>query len=904
MAAVIGDARPVPAAIVLGNVSDFNVEVEFDPPVGTLRKQLLGRDQTVALQTAGNVRVTYRSGKSKGTYLLDPSTLHLFVPNSDGVELMQASFSGRYAGRLPQPTQQPDLPLVIPVKLLADEGHPAVQRVWEQQLRQQVQAASEILAEYCPVRLEVVAVEKWPAGNSRDLAELRQRFRDEVHPGPGWLAIGVASQCRYRRWQVTSRDDPREPLFAHIFLPNVQSDFSSDDQLLLLVHELAHFLGAVHVDEAHSIMRPKYLDGRRTAALAHQFDPVNTLIMNLMADELRASGEPAVEAMSAASRDYLGAIYGELATADKADAQIARVAKLFREANLSGPRYLARWPDGSRMRGHRLGPWNATDSSPRLSDRPLFAGDRAVRWLTDLSLEPAGPMEAGVEFVCGDRLPGLVQEYRDGTADENDRLPPHLVVSPVEPTDRPGGPIRSQVRVSLAAARRIVWQRVTDRYQPRIAFLRDGRQLEYRSLRFQPTGVQLLRGSGVDAIPFDQLAELHLPAADPWEAWLDQLAALAPSPGTKISQIETIWGLRATGTTERFQATARGPADKPESWHHLVQPAWSLDPLWVNHSAIRTRHYFEPHEAPLSAIAPASVRQQSALGGCWPWQADRNVHGSLLVAGGTPAPWGFGVHGQCDLEFPLPAFARRLQTRLGLDQRAERGGCVQASVLLKDGGQQKPLYRSPVMIGSGRALDTGWLDLRASKPGASLILRVDAEPSERPPQSDPLDIRDLFDWVEPLVELDSAAVQAEIDARGPRQIPAWQNWKVVSDHGDGVRLVSRWDASDKTQGAYRLFTAVGELRLSSRLSIRPGNEQLLLSVSRLPDSVPSQIEVRIDGKPAQTFELPVRSRASTPPLAVSLAEHRGRPVNVEILQRSRSPNALVEWRAISLAPLR
>ena len=97
-----------------------------------------------------------------------------------------------------------------------------------------------------------------------------------------------------------------------------------------------------------------------------------------------------------------------------------------------------------------------------------------------------------MEFSGGDRLPGKVTAYRTGTESPLDRQPPHLVVDHLEALDWPTTK-RESLRVTAHWLRRIVWQpRASDRYQPAMLFLRDGRQLRFRSLRFQAAGARVL----------------------------------------------------------------------------------------------------------------------------------------------------------------------------------------------------------------------------------------------------------------------------------------------------------------------------------------------------------------------------------------------------------------------------
>jgi hypothetical protein len=565
-------------------------------------------------------------------------------------------------------------------------------------------------------------------------------------------------------------------------------------------------------------------------------------------------------------------------------------------------RYTGLWIDGTRLSGETLGPWHETKSSPKLAGRDLFDANQPIRWLIDNALPVAGAPDAVIELAGGDCLPGRVIGYSDGSEAANRRLPPHVTVAATTPVDWPDGPSRPHLRVTLPWLKRIVWQRIAHRYQPRTLFLADGRQVAFRSVRFSAAGLQVLREGEIREFGLGEIAELHLPPIDPWDAYFDQLSGFSPGPGVRLVRWETSTGIRVTGTTERFQARSHGAADQPANWLHLVQPAWCLDPLWIRHDTIRVRAYFLPHEVPLTRIEPAAARSQSDLGGGWPWQLDRNVESGPLESGGAAFPWGFGVHAASELEFPLPPAARAMRTRLGLDHLAGRGGCVRASIYLGSTRTQ-PIYSSNWIVGSGEVSDTGRLALPGppNQPDR-LILQVDPAHAGRPAGADPLDIRDALDWLEPAITLDAERVPVEVLLRSPRRIAAWQGWKVTMGDAEAVRLVSRWDESDPRDLGYRLLAAVGQepLRLTGKLVPRPYRDQLLLQVSRPTDSTPSRLEVRLDGLPVVQFDVPVRGSPQFPPLIVPLGAYHHREATVDLIQYSQDERALVEWGAINL----
>lgn len=570
-----------------------------------------------------------------------------------------------------------------------------------------------------------------------------------------------------------------------------------------------------------------------------------------------------------------------------------------REPVLPDARYVAQWCDGMRSTGGKLGPWHDTRSVPKLQDRELFSPGNPVRWLLDQAAIPVPP-DRWVEFVGGDRLPGRVVAFRDGTQSPRHRLPPHLVVVPDQRVDAPDSPGRSEIRVTTAWLRRIVWKPVARAFRARTVFTSDGRQLEYRALRFGERSVFFLRDGGVVELAFADIDELHLAPLNPWEAYFEQLTALAPAAGQRLVRYETAAGLRVTSTTERFQALSYGAVENPASWYHLAHPPWSLEPLWLASDSIRLREYFWPHEVPLSRIEPVRSRYEGALGTFWPWQADRNVEGGWLESGGEIFAWGFGVHGNSELEFALPEGVRSFGTRLGLDHLAGRGGCARGRILLDSASG--PVFVGKTLVGASEVLDTKRLAFDTERPPRRLVLQTEAMPPDAPAGADPLDIRDAVDWLEPLVELDPQRLEEEMLLRGSRMVPCWQGWTVTMAETPRVRLVSQWDEYGGPPRGYRLLVAAapGPLRVSGSVRPWPYRDRLLVAVSRPPNVPASRLEIRVEGRLAGTFDIPVRASGDAPPLAVSLAEYHGREVRVDLFQWPADERSLVQWDAIAL----
>jgi hypothetical protein len=571
---------------------------------------------------------------------------------------------------------------------------------------------------------------------------------------------------------------------------------------------------------------------------------------------------------------------------------------------------MAVWSDGSRTTGEEVREWNRPEGQPKLGDRTLFNNDNPIRWLRDTTLHASPMPTAYVEFVGGDRLPGQVTGFVREPELPYQPVSPHLLVEPAVTINGPGLPARTHLRIMANAVERVVWEpHGQRRLQPGTLFYRDGRQVTFRSLRWTDAGVRLLLEQGTTQAPFDQIAELHMPKVDPWDAYYSELAELTPSGQGRLMQIEATGGLRVTTSLERFDAKAGN--DDPKTWIHAIQPAWSLDMLFVPHRQIRQRTFFALDEVPLTRIAPRHSLQRSALASGWKhWRADVNVQGGSLRSGGNDYAWGFGVHAHSELEFELPPTARVFRTRLGLDQLAAGGGCVRARIFA--GSNQsaaetsgRPLYETPVIIGSLETRDSGELELERQGKSLRLVLVCDTATDDRPTDADPLDIRDIFDWLEPLVELDADSLAVEVRARMPTSYPGLEPWTASGKYGTSWHLLNQFYANGKLGPAFRSVIKASKeepLVLSQKVEVDDAHRFLAIKVSHPDGHVPgSRLLVRVDGKEVSNLTVPVwRDPPEVPPLVVPLAEYSGQDIRLELeFKPPREPH-LLAWVGAAL----
>lgn len=587
----------------------------------------------------------------------------------------------------------------------------------------------------------------------------------------------------------------------------------------------------------------------------------------------------------------------------------------------SPPRYLAILRDGTEVTGNIITPWHYVGAQPRLGERLLFDAENPVRWLRDVRINEAEP-EAAVEFFGGDRLPGTVLRYvaRDETA--HGEAASCLVVKPVVPLASPDSS-REEVRISLRWVRRIIWQvsGSPKPYQPMTAFLRDGRQFAFRSIHFQTEGVRLLLDAAVEQVAFHQLKELHLAQQPAWDVYFEQLAALAPAEETLIERIVTTDGLRATSTTQRLQARWHHSHDL-QNWYHGVQPAWAFEPLWVRFVTICQRRYHLPHEVPISRLhfeaanqadeadADQTSRTDSlslATASQWPWQLDRNVHGNRLRCAGREFDWGIGMHAPCRLRFEIPACATELSTRLGLDESVgARGGCVKASILQGT----RSLYASSYLVGSRELQDPGPIKLLPTLP-RELTLVVDACYGSRPSGADPLNIRDMLNWLEGTIVLDPAGLAREVARRADDVLPAWEGWRLEPDRQHDPAAVALTNYLDKftneAEPAWRVQTQfrVPLARLTRQMDIPEGGAALRIEAwQHAEDTTPAVFQVEVEGEVVGKFTVPRRtSSREVEPITVPLQPYQGQQVTLAIVPWPLGEKALIDWRRIELVEM-
>jgi len=569
---------------------------------------------------------------------------------------------------------------------------------------------------------------------------------------------------------------------------------------------------------------------------------------------------------------------------------------------------------GQRIAGEKLADWHTPDAKPRLDNQALLDPGNPLKWLRDRSVPLAAAPAAFVETNTGDVLPGTVVEARTGQEAPFDPLPPHVLVEPAVELSPPAKPEQTTIRVVTSALRRIVWQRLSQKaYQPGTLFFRDGRALTYRALRLGSGFVSVLLEEGNQRIPWTDLAEVHFAKADLWPAYFDELTASCTSATSRLMQVETTSGLVATTSLERFAQRFDGNPQESDRWTHGIQPGWSLDILWIRCREIAMRRFFSASEVPLTRVQPSRVLAQSLLAGSGrPPQVNRNVHGGPLQTAQLDFGWGFGVQARSELAFELPVGVKSLRSSVAIDRASGAGGCMRARVLSQATGSP-PLWESPFLVGSQAVADCGTIALPGSQSAPiHLVLQIDPAHEGRPAGADPLDIRDAANWLDPLLELDPAYVQREMDRRLAERFSAWRNGTVRLDPGPaepGVQVA--FVRNEQLPAPGRFDTQVGHatrgMVITKSFTLQPQDQWLLISAVRRPDSPKApKLEIYIGNEPVAEYEPPPAhpDPQEVRPLAISLAPYVGRAaktLEVAVRQSPVEKPGAVQWRMFQLA---
>ncbi len=307
---------------------------------GRPREFALASGEVMPITVDRPAQIAFTAAGQRKSFRVVPNGLYYFGESRPGqIDLGQIGLStpeitlpGNVASL---PAEQPPdavaavpATVVIPVKILFDDAEVSARGAWERRMRARFDEASSILKKHCFVEFQIVAIESWHSDSAiGTLEQLLGQFERSVDPAPARLAIGFTGQLQ-RNIQDRHMGGTRGPLHTHLLIREHVNKNSEPERLELVLHELGHFLGAVHSPESNSVMRPALGDRQaRATRFRIGFDPLNTLAMCLVSDELRARPRVSFVEMQPATRVELLRIYLDLGRAIPGDPTAFRYLK-------------------------------------------------------------------------------------------------------------------------------------------------------------------------------------------------------------------------------------------------------------------------------------------------------------------------------------------------------------------------------------------------------------------------------------------------------------------------------------------------------------------------------------------------------------------------------------------------
>ncbi|MGY8767558.1 MAG: PDZ domain-containing protein [Pirellulales bacterium] len=579
-------------------------------------------------------------------------------------------------------------------------------------------------------------------------------------------------------------------------------------------------------------------------------------------------------------------------------------------------RFVAKLEHGERIQDKQLRNWYSDNALPQLAGKPLLTGGNPMRWLVDRNLQPPAVPKAYVEMHNGDRLPGEVLSAVSANSTTMLAEPSHFLVAPSSTltkssrTDEP-----ADVRVIQNSVRKIVWKSedfLLDQHHPLTLFYKDGRRIRFRSIRFTSSAISLLLESGRRTASFDEVAEIHLQQRDPWQQYVQELAVLFPqgfytAKGLpRLLQLVTDSGLVATTSMNRFTADSQGNNNDSDRWLHGIQPYWALDILWVPSRNTWMRRSWPVEQIPISRFAIEEDRSGAMFSAAaWHARTNQSVQGTLLRSAGEMYGWGLGVIAPSRITVPVSPFCIGVKTKVGIDFLARSGGCIRARIR-RDSASGPVLYETPITIGSSTVHETGelrWKD--ANNIPEKLVFEVDPVLTNRPPGADPFDVRDMTNWLEPVLLLDREKLEAEIQQQVPATILALSGWQLISSENNSPVFSSTLREVDYERDSWRTTVLAKDhpIRLVKHIQLSDEDRWLILAHGKFGNyGQEPQIEVLVDGHLMLDTTVPVSSKhdLGQTPLYASLSGFAGKEIELEIRQHPSNAKAPIDWRGIQI----
>ncbi|QDV74637.1 M12 family metallo-peptidase [Botrimarina mediterranea] len=334
-------ARADAATVVIANHTTAPVAVEVGS-AGAKLSQMIAPGDSIPFFSGTPLTATYGAGLNRKSEALAADAIYRFVSHTlgghTGVELRRIGLTGEVMGA-PNPAawRTGAGPSDAPVKVIVcvDDDEPMREAQWQSRLTQRLKKASEIVERQSGVKFVPVGFQTWQSNNAvTDFTQSFREFENTITPPEDAIAIGFTSQYSLQLGRQ-HMGGTRGPLRRHVMLREWSPRISEAERIELLVHELGHYLGAGHSPEAASVMRPVLGDRPvRLRSEVVRFDPVNTLAIAMVGEEVRRRGVRDLAGITQSRRNRLQQVYTTLSSLTPGEP--AGVALLRRLAQVGG----------------------------------------------------------------------------------------------------------------------------------------------------------------------------------------------------------------------------------------------------------------------------------------------------------------------------------------------------------------------------------------------------------------------------------------------------------------------------------------------------------------------------------------------------------------------------------------
>jgi hypothetical protein len=178
------------------------------------------------------------------------------------------------------------------------------------------------------------------------------------------------------------------------------------------------------------------------------------------------------------------------------------------------------------------------------------------------------------------------------------------------------------------------------------------------------------------------------------------------------------------------------------------------------------------------------------------------------------------------------------------------------------------------------------------------VLVCDALEFDRPPNTDPLDVRDTFDWLEPLVELDAELWKSNIRSHAASLFVREHHWTLAGTCGDAWR----WNNHAYGERYGLLIESLKRPLVAARNLTVPTEAESLVVHAGVPDERGGKVTVKlqVNGKVQSEAAVPVMSDPTRPPaLRLPVPSNlRGRDIRYELVFQGTTDVLRVDVRGI------